>query len=177
VAVHAVRDDGGRRLIVEPVQDQLVDRAGVEAVRSVVAGGEQHHDALGVEPARDEQQRLRGGRIEPLSVVDHAEDGTPLGELGQQREARDRDEEAVLPGALREPQRTLERGCLRSRQRVEQVHCGPQQLVQARPRELRFRLNPPGPEDVHVGGSRPGIIQQRSLPDAGRAAHDQRAAA
>ena len=72
---------------------------------SPLARREQHHDALGVEPARDEQQRVGGGGVEPLGVVDHAQHRPLLGELGSSVRHGDRDQEAVVAAPLGKPER------------------------------------------------------------------------
>ena len=64
---------------------------------------------LGQQPARDERERQRRGPIEPLRVVDDAQQRTLLGHLGQQAEHGQADQEAIRarPGAQAEhgPQR------------------------------------------------------------------------
>ena len=62
---------------------------------------EHQRDRLGQEAPRDERQRLRRGPVEPLGVVDQADERLLLGHLGQQAEHRQTDEEAVrrLPRA------------------------------------------------------------------------------
>ena len=83
-------DHRGRGLAVQPVEHELGHAAGVEAALLAVPSREQHDDALGVEPARDEQQGARRRGVEPLRVVDEAQHRPLLGKLGQQREARRR---------------------------------------------------------------------------------------
>ena len=51
------------------------------------------------QPPGDERQRLRRGLIEPLRVVDHADQRPLLGHLGQQAQHRQADEEAIRGGA------------------------------------------------------------------------------
>jgi hypothetical protein len=55
---------------------------------SGVAHREHEGDRLGHEPPRDECERQRGRLIEPLSIVDDANDRLLLGNLGQQPEHR-----------------------------------------------------------------------------------------
>jgi hypothetical protein len=52
-------------------------------------------DALGEEPTSDEAENLRRGTVEPLRVVDDAQQRLPLGDLSQQRERCDSDEEWI----------------------------------------------------------------------------------
>ncbi len=122
-----LRRRGGRR-----VREQLGGRRGVEPLDRVrrhvgrlehthvaLARGEQEHDALGVEPPCDELQRVRGPGVEPMRVVDEAQHRPLLGELGQQRQAGGVDEEALLPAAVREPERGPQRGGLGRGQAVD----------------------------------------------------------
>jgi hypothetical protein len=64
------------------------------------ANGKEHHDALCAEPPGDEGQQLRGFAIEPLRVVDRAQQRPPCSGLGEQRQDRQSDEKAVRRSAL-----------------------------------------------------------------------------
>ena len=173
----AAADQRRGRVRVEPAQHELVDAARLEALRAALARAEQHHDALGVQPPGGEQQRVGGRRVEPLRIIDQAQHRAPIGELGDQRQARGRDQEAVVARALGEPERSLQRAGLRPRQAIEQVQRGTQQLVQPGERELRLGLDPARREHVHVGRAIAHVLEQGGLADPGLAAHDERAAA
>jgi hypothetical protein len=92
-----VRVQSGRGIVEEragggPVQGvkvELVDPPGVEC-RRAVAHREHQRDAAGAEPPRGEQQRGRGRAVQPLRVVDQAEQRTValgvLDGLGEQAE-------------------------------------------------------------------------------------------
>ena len=66
-----------RRLGVEPAEPQLLELGRLEGAHVAVAGGEQDRDALGLEPARREHQRLGAARVEPVRVVDQAQHAAP----------------------------------------------------------------------------------------------------
>ena len=73
-----------------------VEGAGIRP-RLVVAGGEHDDDPFGEQPPGDEQQRVPGGGVEPLEVVDQAQHRFRLAELGQQRQRPQRHQERVEP--------------------------------------------------------------------------------
>jgi hypothetical protein len=125
--------------------------SGASNVRtSPLARAEQQHHALRVEPPRHELQRVGGPLVEPVRVVDEAQDRPVLGELGQQRETGGVDEEALLAGAVGQAERRLERGGLRRRQPVEVAQRRPQQLVQRGERQLGLGFHPARGQHVHV---------------------------
>lgn len=57
--------------------------------------GEQHRDRVGHEAAGGEQQRLRGALVEPLQVIEQAQQWGVLGQLGEQRQRAGGDQEPV----------------------------------------------------------------------------------
>ena len=60
-----------------------------------LADREDHQYRLGEQPARHERQCLRGGPVEPLRVVDHAEQRALGGDDGEQGEHGQPDEKRV----------------------------------------------------------------------------------
>ena len=176
-AVGAASDQRGRGVGVEPAHLELGDLARLEAPIAAVARREQHHDPLGVEPTSDEHQRVGRRGIQPLSIVDEAQHRTRLRQLGQQRQARDRDQEAILPRPLPQPERSLQRCGLRLREPLEQVQRRSHELMQPGERQLGLRLDPARRQHLHVARPLPRILQQRRLAHARLAPQDQRAAA
>ena len=116
-----VREQLRSRRIVEAVDVMRRHVGRLEHADVALARGEQEHDALRVEPARDELQRVRGAGVEPVRVVDQAQHRPLLGKLGQQRQTGGVDEEALLPAAVREPERGPQRGGLGRGQAVDQA--------------------------------------------------------
>jgi hypothetical protein len=55
----------------------------------------QHRDRVGHEAAGREQQRLHGTLVEPLQVIDHAQQRGVLGQIGEQRQGAGGDQEPV----------------------------------------------------------------------------------
>lgn len=73
-----------------------------------LAHREQHRDRVGHEAAGREQQRLHGTLVEPLQVVDHAQQRGVLGQIGEQRQGAGGDQEPVglVPSARPKAQRS-----------------------------------------------------------------------
>ena len=59
---------------IEPGQLQLGDAVRTERCRCAVSGREHHEHAVRADPPRAEQQCVRRGGVEPVSVVDDAQD-------------------------------------------------------------------------------------------------------
>ena len=141
-----------------------------------LARAEEQRDALGVEPPRHELERIGRAGVEPVRIVDEAQDGALLGELGQQREAAGVDEEALLRTAVGESERRAQGDRLRARQPVEQPQRGTQQLVQGGERQLGLGLDATGAEHVHVARAGARVLEQDRLADTRLAAQRERAA-
>ena len=77
---------------------------------------EDHRDLLGQEAAGDERKHARGCTVEPLRVVDDAEERLLLGGLRQQVEDREPDEERIRRPSGAQPERDLEGVALGIRQ-------------------------------------------------------------
>ena len=77
----------GRLIMIEPAQLQVVDPVGPERPITV-AGGEDHRHRIGLQPADREQQRGHRRPVEPVRVVEQAEQRPLLGELRQQGQRR-----------------------------------------------------------------------------------------
>ena len=78
----------------EPIQDVVAD-----------AGARSAHDrdALGDEAAGDEAQDLRGGAVEPLRVVDDADERLLLGVRGEERQRGEPDRNGSGAGPALSP--------------------------------------------------------------------------
>jgi hypothetical protein len=130
-----------------------------------------------VQPPRGEHQRLLRVVVDPLRVVDDAEQRPLLGHLREQREHRKRNTVQIRGGVLAQPERALQRHCLRSWDPLERAERGPEELVERRVRQPRLRLDPPGLERRHAASFRPRLVQQRRLARPRLADNEQRAAA
>jgi hypothetical protein len=177
------------RLRDDPVADPLVERpwecraqehariGGGQAVQDEVgqpgellagvrqAHGEDHAQRFGQQPAGDERQRLGGCHVEPLRVVDEAQERPFLGDLRQQAEDRETDEEPVGRVSLAQPERRRQRGALRPGQVLEPIEHRCAELMQPRERQLHLGLHPGRSRQPAIGGPLGQIAQQRGLPD------------
>ena len=75
----ALREQGARRLWPESGEPQLRQAGGLEAAPLALAGREDERDPFRLEPARRKRQGLGRWLVEPLGVVDGAEQRPPLG--------------------------------------------------------------------------------------------------
>ena len=85
--------------------DHQLRQARVQLAR--LARGEQHHHRLRQQPARHERQCLRRGAVQPLRVVDHAQQRPLLRGLREQAQHRQADEEPVRHRARAQAERGL----------------------------------------------------------------------
>jgi hypothetical protein len=104
-----VAEQRARRGLVERPEHHLGHR-----LRRRGAGRDQHRDRLGGEPAGGEGERVGGPAVDPLGVVDQAQQRPVPGRLGEQAQRRDRDEVPVTGPARFEG--AAQRGLLRARQ-------------------------------------------------------------
>ena len=96
-------------------------------------------DPLCQQATRNERDRLRGNPIEPLRVVDEAQERLLLSDLGQQGQHRQPDQEPVRRLALSQAERRFERSTLGARQTLVPI------------RERRAELMQPGVGQLHLG--------------------------
>ena len=108
-------------------------------------------------------ERVRRCLIEPVRVVDQAEQRLPFGCLGEQAERRERDQEAVVATPLRQAKRATQRRRLRLRKIVDQAEHGPDDLVQGGEGKLRLRLDAATAEHAHPLGLPARVLEQRRL--------------
>ncbi len=178
--VDAARDDGGeQRACVLVGQRPEVELRQPRELAGVgrVADGEHERHRLGEQPAGDEAEHLRGGRVEPLRVVDDAQQRALGSGLGEEAQRRERDQEAVGRGAGRQPQGDAEGRLLRGRQGVEPAEQRRAQLMEAGERQLHLRLDAGHPRDAEARRLPGAVVQQRGLAHPGLAPHDQHRAA
>ena len=110
-------------------------------LRARLPGREHQADRVGAQPPGHEPQHLRGRLIQPLLVVDQADQRPFLGHLRQQAQHGQPDQEPVRrrPGGLAE--RGPQRVALRYRQLPGAVQHRRAQLMQAREGQLHLRLH------------------------------------
>jgi len=185
--VHDLVDHGGAgrlgeqragRRVGQTGKRQDGDTVGRERACVAVPGGEHDGDAVGTQPSRGDHHRLGGGLVEPVRVVDDAQQGSVLGRLSEHREGRERDQERLDCALVRQAERDAQRTGLRGREPIERTEDRPEQTVQCSERQLRLRLHSLGTQDPHVvDGVRDEVIEQRGLPGSGLPGHQQRSGA
>ncbi len=150
---------------VEAAHVQPRPRVRGEPARRLVPGSDQQADRVAREPARDEPQGVRALVVEPLHVVDQADQAGAAGRLGEDRQYRQRDEERIVAGGRPEPQRAAQRGRLLVGQAGELPEYRTQQLVHAAPGEPGLELHSGRTQYRQPTGRAGRVLQQRGLAD------------
>jgi len=134
---------------------------------------EDHGNRFRQEAACDERQCLRRGPVEPLRIIDQADERPFLGHHGEQPEHREADREAIRhrPGA--QPECRAQRVALRAWQARQAVQHGRAQLMQDGERQFHLALNARRPHNAAVRRALLHVVQQDSFADARLAAQDQ----
>jgi hypothetical protein len=123
--------------VLVPQALHLQARKGLE-VLARLARGEDQPDGLGQQPPRGERQHLRGRPVQPLGIIDHAQQRPFLRDLRQQRQDRQRDQKPVWRVPLAQPESDSERVVLWRRKPLKVVQQRCAQLVQASERQLHL---------------------------------------
>jgi hypothetical protein len=148
-----------------------------EAPQLSVARREEQHHALGLESPRRERERVGRRPVEPLRVIDHAQQRRLLCRLRQQAQDRDADQEAILHGGPREAEAAGKGRRLRLRKTRRQPEDRPDELMQRGEGDLGLCLDPTRAQHPHPLRPLARVAEQRRLADARLAPHDQCAAA
>ena len=130
------------------------------------AGREYHRDTFCLETARDEREDLSRGAIEPLLVVDHAEQWLLLCHVREEAQDRQGDREPVRRRLGTHAERRPQRVALGRRQLLEALQHRRQQLMQAGVGELHLRLDAGGAHHTAARRSVDQVLQQRGLAHA-----------
>ena len=133
------------------------------------ASREHQGDPLGEQSAGDDGQRLRGGAIKPVGVVDDAQHRADVRRAREQVENGEPDEQPVGRGADAQAERRTRGDALRFGQVDETVEHRPAQLMQSREWQLHLELDAGGLGDGETPGGVSEVLQQRGLADAGLA--------
>jgi hypothetical protein len=141
-----------------------------------VARGNDDRDPLRHESPSDERERLRRRAIEPLGVIDDAEDGLLLGRLGDESQDGESDEIRVrgIPGAQSEGDG--KRLALRVRQALPEFEVVRGELLKRRVWELHLAFHADRSGDAERSSALNGVFQQRRLADARLSMDDEHAA-
>jgi hypothetical protein len=126
-----------------------------------------------VQPARDERQGQRRRSVEPLRVVDQADQRLVAPGIGQETQHRQADEEPVGRRTGLQTERRRERLTLGSRQPVEAVEQRTAERMQAGVRQLHLGLDTGCAHSAVSGGTFEQVPQQLGLPDPRLTAQDE----
>ena len=157
--------------VAESLDGQLGE-PGEDVVATARARRAHDRDPLGEQAAGDETENLRGGVVEPLRVVDDADERLLLGDLGEQRQRGQPDEEAVRRGALRSVRTPSRAHRAAGRAGVESIQHRRAELMEPAVRQLHLRLDADGPRDVPAVDAVGQVVQQRALAHARLAPQD-----
>ena len=111
---------------------------------------EHEPDPLSEQAASDKGQRQRRSLIQPLCIIDDAQQRTLLRLCREQTQHRQSDEKPVRRGPVAQPEHGLQGATLRSRQLLDAIEQRCAQLMQAGEREFHFRLHPHRPYDPQI---------------------------
>ena len=165
-AVHVVEQQRPRVVVAEPVDGQL---------------GEPGEDVVADCPVRAAHTiAIRSARrrratkpstwaeacVEPLRVVDDADERLLLGDLGEQRQRGQPDQEPVRRRAGAQSEHRGERVALRTGQAVEAIQHRRAELMEPAVGQLHLRLDAHGPRDVPARDPVGEVVQQGALADA-----------
>ena len=164
------------RVVVAETFDHELRQPLQLAVLAGLAEPEDQRDRLGEQPARDEREDLRRGAVEPLRIVDQADQRLLLGGVTQETQHGQADQETIRCLAGPQAEGGGQRFTLRRGQPLEPVQQRRTQLLQPGERELHLGLDADRVE--YPAARRPlgHVLQQRRLADTGLAAHHQRLA-
>ena len=105
-----------------------------------VAHCEHQRHPLREQASSNEGEYLRRHVVQPLSVIDEADERRLVCDVGEQAEHCEPDQKAVRRPSCAKPECRSERVTLRAGQAIKTVHLGGAQLMQAGERKLHLRL-------------------------------------
>ncbi len=105
--------------------------------------------------------------IQPLGVVDEAQDRLLLPGGGEESEDRREHEKPIGPDGRRQPERASERGGLSCGHSIELAENWADQAIQARERKVRLALDPGSPKHGHRPGTLSGVPKECGLANSG----------
>ncbi len=138
---------------------------------------EHHADRFRQEATGREGEHLGRRPIEPLGVVDEADEGSIVRHLGQQPQEGQTDEEAIGRRTCPEAERRVEGIALGTGQPDQTVQHRCAELVQPGEGQLHLGFDPSGPCDPAPGRPPFEVVEQHGLADARLAAQHEHLAA
>jgi hypothetical protein len=157
-------DQGARILRPERSEPKLRQPGRCERPRRIAARREQEHELVSIKAPRHEHQRIRGRLIEPLRIIHHTKQRPFFRRLRQEAEYSQRDRKTLAEWLLRKRESRAQRRRLRWRQPVKAVENRPDDLMEPRKRQLRFRLDPGTAKHHESLGLRDRVLKERRLP-------------
>ena len=164
-AVHVLQQKCARIADVEP-EDRQFRQPRQAVVADARARSTHDRDPLGEQAPADEPEDLRGGLVEPLRIVDDADERLLLGDLGEQRQRGEPDQEPVGRRAGTAAEHGRERVTLGDGQPVEVIQHGSAELMEAAVGQLHLRLDADGSRDAPADDTVGQVAQQRALAHA-----------
>jgi hypothetical protein len=137
------------------------------------ANREHQADTVGDQAPGGEPQRLGRRLVEPLLVVDHADERPARRDLGHQAEHGQPDQETIRGRSRGQAEGHPQRVPLRRGQVAGVIQHGRAQLMQAGEGQLHLGLDARRPRHPAAAGLPDQVAQQRAFAHAGRAAHHQ----
>ncbi len=141
-----------------------------------LARREHERDLLRQQAASHKRERARGRAIEPLCVIDQAEQRPLLGRLGQQAEGRQGDQERVRRRPCAEAERDGQRVALGGGEAFRELEARRAQLVKGRVGELHLLLDTERSDGPEPPSRLDRVVEQRRLADARLSIDHQHAA-
>ncbi len=131
-----------------------------------------HDERLGCEPPCDEPEYLSRRPVQPLRVIDEADQWLGFGDLGEETEDRKPDQKAIGRRARQLSERRCKCVSLRTWQTLEMIEKWRAELVQPGERQFHLGLDAGRAHDPTSGRLPEDVVEQRGLADAGLASHD-----
>jgi hypothetical protein len=141
-----------------------------------VTDREDHADPVSQEPAGHEREDLGRLVIDPLRVVDDAQERLFRARRRQHGQRRQADEQAVDRRSFFEAESDAQRSSLAERKFFELRRERMQELMESHEAELHLGFDPGEPLHAQIDGRRNDVVEERGLPDPGFAANHDRAA-
>jgi hypothetical protein len=177
--IHAARDDGVEHshggLSREPAYGQL-GKSG-KCHPGSLAYREHHCELLSPQAPRDERQHLGRLRVQPLRVVDQAQQRPLLGQLAQQVQHGQPNHEWVRPRPRLQAERRPQSSALRPRQTLQRLGVRGAESLQRGEGQVHLGLRARGTAERAVRALVGQEAEQGGLADAGITAQDQHPAA
>jgi hypothetical protein len=171
VRVEQARGSG----IVEGRQGQLRQARVGEGMFGPLSAGGQQDDRVGLQAPRDEGQHVGGAAVQPVRVFDDQDQRGARRVLREQVEHRQRDAEQLRGRRVAQAEGDRQCFTVGLRQPVRRREDRSQELVEGREGHGGLGLHTRGPEHPDAAFRRASLRggQQRRLPHAGFADHDQ----